>query len=366
MTLATVFRRTYNENPASAARVAEILADPGFGKHVTDHMVTMSWDERNGWHEAEIRPYEELRIAPCATALNYGQAIFEGLKAYRQPDGSVASFRPDANAARFRDSARRLTMPELPEELFLSSLSELVAMEDRWVPHGDGKSLYLRPLMIATSSDLFVAPGTEYRYVLVALPSAPYFTGGVRPVSLWLSHDYARAAPGGTGAAKYGGNYAGTFAAQAQAKAAGCDQVVFLDSVEHRWVEELGAMNLFFVFGSGTEARLVTPGLTGTLLPGITRDSVLRLAADLGLAVEERRVSTEEWESSANSGELTEVFACGTAAIIAPVGTVRHKTGEFTIADGEPGPVTMRLRDRLTGIQEGRDPDPYGWLHRLS
>ncbi|MGH3759336.1 branched-chain amino acid aminotransferase [Actinophytocola sp.] len=365
MTLATVFRHTPHQNPATPARIAEILADPGFGKHVTDHMVTIDFDPENGWHDGEIRPYEDLRIAPCANVLNYGQAIFEGLKAYRQPDGSVATFRPEANAARFRDSARRLAMPELPEDLFVSSLSELIAVEDRWIPAGDGQSLYLRPLMIATSTDLLVTPGTEYTYVVVALPSGPYFTGGVTPVSVWLSREYVRAAPGGTGAAKFAGNYAGTFVAQAQAKAAGCDQVVWLDAVERRWIEEMGGMNLFFVFGSGTDARVVTPGLTGTLLPGVTRDSVLRLATDLGLAVEERRVSTEEWQAAAASGALTEVFACGTAAVITPVGAVRHSEGGFTVADGEPGPVTMRLRDRLTGIQEGRVPDPYGWMRGI-
>jgi branched-chain amino acid aminotransferase len=364
MTLAAMFRHTPNQQPASAARVAEILADPGFGKHVTDHMVTMVFDERNGWHDGQIRPHEELRISPCANVLNYGQAIFEGLKAYRQPDGTVACFRPEANAARFRDSARRLAMPELPAELFMASLAELVAVEDRWVPDGDGKSLYLRPLMIATSTDLLVTPGTEYRYVVVALPSGPYFSGGVKPVSVWLSRQYVRAAPGGTGAAKFAGNYAGTFVAQAQAKAAGCDQVVFLDAVERRWVEEMGGMNLFFVFGAG--AQVVTPSLTGTLLPGVTRNSVLRLASELGLAAAERPVSIQEWESAAASGELTEVFACGTAAVVTPVGTVRHEGGEFTVSGGEPGPVTMRLRARLTGIQEGREPDPYGWLHRLS
>jgi branched-chain amino acid aminotransferase len=366
MTLALAFRHTPNARPATAERIAEILADPGFGKHVTDHMVTIRYDEANGWHDGEIRAHEELRIAPCANVLNYGQAIFEGLKAYRQPDGSVACFRPAANAARFRDSARRLAMPELPEELFMASLSELVTIEDRWVPDGDGKSLYLRPLMIATSTDLLVTPGTEYLYVLAALPAGPYFTGGVTPVTVWLSREYVRAAPGGTGAAKFAGNYAGTFVAQAEAKAAGCDQVVFLDAAERRWVEEMGGMNLFFVFGSGADARVVTPGLTGTLLPGVTRNSVLRLASDLGLAVEERRVSTTEWESAAGSGELTEVFACGTAAVITPVGAVRHPAGGFTIGDGEPGPVTMRLRERLTGIQEGREPDPHGWMHRFS
>jgi branched-chain amino acid aminotransferase len=346
---------------ASPGRVAEVLADPGFGKHVTDHMVTIEHTREFGWRNAVIRPHEPLELSPCTSALHYGQAIFEGLKAYRQPDGSVACFRPGVNARRFRESARRLAMPELPEEWFLESLRELVARDERWVPNGRGRSLYLRPLMFATSTDLVVGAGTEYLYVLIGMPAGAYFAGGVTPLRVWLSHEYVRAAPGGTGAAKCAGNYAGTLVAQAEAAAEGCDQVVWLDAAERRWVEEMGAMNLFFVFGT----RVVTPELTGSLLPGVIRDSVLRLATDLGYEVEERRVSVDEWEKTAKSGELTEVFACGTAAIIAPVGSVRHATGEFDVNGNEQGPVTRLVRERLTDIQQGLAPDPYGWRHRL-
>jgi branched-chain amino acid aminotransferase len=345
----------------SPARVAQVLADPGFGKHVTDHMVTIEHTRELGWHNAVVRPHEPLALSPCTSALHYGQSIFEGLKAYRQPDGSVACFRPAVNARRFRESARRLAMPELPAEWFLESLRELVARDERWVPDGRGSSLYLRPLMFATSTDLVVGAGTEYLYVLVGMPAGAYFTGGIAPLRVWLSHEYVRAAPGGTGAAKCAGNYAGTLVAQAEAAAEGCDQVVWLDATERRWVEEMGAMNLFFVFGS----RVVTPELTGSLLPGVIRDSVLRLAGDLGYEVEERRISVDEWEKTAQSGELTEVFACGTAAMIAPVGAVRHATGEFDINGNEQGPVTQLLRERLTDIQQGLAPDPYGWRHRL-
>jgi branched-chain amino acid aminotransferase len=359
------FSVTRNPVPASERRVAEVLADPRFGKYFTDHMVTIRYSGALGWHDAAVGPHEPLALSPCAAVLHYGQAVFEGLKAYRQLDGSIACFRPWMNAARFRSSARRLAMPELPEETFLAALGELVRVDERWVPEAGEKSLYLRPLMVSTSPDLLVTPADEYLFVVVASPAGAYYAGGVEPVTVWLSRDYVRAAPGGTGHAKFAGNYAGAFVAQRQAVEAGCDQVVWLDAVERRWVEEMGVNNLFFVFGSGPDARVVTPALTGSLLPGVTRDSVLRLVADLGYAVEERPVSTEEWESAATSGELTEVFACGTAAVITPVGTVRHADGEFTIGGHRSGSVTMLLRERLTAIQRGAAPDPHAWMHKI-
>ncbi|GIJ29231.1 branched-chain-amino-acid aminotransferase [Micromonospora qiuiae] len=361
----SAFRRRRSPAPAPPQRVAEILADPGFGRYATDHMVTIDYTPERGWHDAWVRPHEPLSLSPCTKALHYGQAIFEGLKAYRQPDGTIACFRPEANARRFRDSARRLAMPELPEDLFLASLRELAGYDEGWVPEGRGRSLYLRPLMIATSTDLVVGAARDYLYVLVALPSGAYFTGGAAPVTVWLSEEHIRAAPGGTGAAKCAGNYAGTMAAQARAAEQGCDQVVWLDAVERRWVEEMGAMNLFFVFGTGPGARLVTPQLSGSLLPGVTRDSILRLAHDLGHPVEERRVSVEEWQKAALTGELAEVFACGTAAVITPVGTVRHATGGFAVGDSRTGPVTVALRNALTEIHHGISGDPYGWMYRL-
>jgi branched-chain amino acid aminotransferase len=235
------------------------------------------------------------------------------------------------------------------------------------VPDDGEASLYLRPFMISDESTLGVnRPANQYLYSLIASPAGAYFAGGVKPVKVWLCHDYVRAAPGGTGAAKCAGNYAASFVAQAQAVAEGCDQVVWLDAVERRWVEEVGAMNLFFVFGSGDDVRLVTPELSGSLLPGITRDSLITLARDLGYTVEERRISTEEWEKKAESGELTEVFGCGTAAVITPVGSVKHTDGEFTIAGGQAGEVSMRLRQALSDIQRGTSPDRHNWLHRLA
>ncbi|WP_433270020.1 branched-chain amino acid aminotransferase [Actinosynnema sp. CS-041913] len=365
MTTALPFTRTTNPQPATPERVAEVLAKPGFGQHFTDHMVTIRWNREQGWHDAAVEPYHSLELDPAAMVLHYGQAIFEGLKAYRRPDGSIASFRPGANAERFRASARRLAMPELPDEVFLDSIRELLAVDSRWVPSVAEESLYLRPFMYSTERGLGVRPATEYLYVLIASPAGSYFAGGLKPVTVWLSTEYVRAAPGGTGAAKFAGNYAASLVAQAQAAEQGCDQVVWLDAVERRWVEEMGGMNLFFVLGSGEGARVVTPELSGALLPGITRDSLLRLAADFGYGVEERRFSTEEWEKKAESGELTEVFACGTAAVITPVGHVKHAGGEFSVSGGATGEVTLRLRERLTGIQQGLVEDPHGWMAKL-
>ncbi|SNR46053.1 branched chain amino acid aminotransferase apoenzyme [Haloechinothrix alba] len=367
MTTSLPFTHSLSSNPATPERVAEVLANPGFGTHFTDHMVTVRWDSGRGWHDATVEPYGPVTLEPATSVLHYGQAIFEGLKAYRQPDGSVASFRPQQNAARFRRSARRLAIPELDEEVFLRSIEELIAVDGRWVPAQEGESLYLRPFTIATEASLGVnRPANRYLYSLIASPAGSYFAGGVKPVSVWLSTDYTRAAPGGTGFVKCAGNYAASFVAQAQAVEQGCDQVVWLDANEHRWVEEMGGMNLFFVFGSGENAHIVTPELTGTLLPGVTRDSLITLCRDFGYPVTERKISTEEWEKAATSGELTEVFACGTAAVITPVGRVRHAGGEFDVGGGDPGEVTMRLRGELIGIQTGTHPDPHGWMHPLT
>jgi len=358
-----------NPSPHSADERAAILAAPGFGKHFTDHLVRIDYEggADGAWSEGRVLPYGPITLDPATAVLHYGQEIFEGLKAYRQPDGSIATFRADANARRFANSARRLGMAPLPEELFLASLQALVGVDRDWVPSEPDHSLYLRPFMVATEVGLGVnAPSSRYSYYLIASPAGSYFAGGIHTVKVSLSSEYTRAAPGGTGEAKCGGNYAAAFAGQAQAVAAGCDQVVWLDSAEHRWVEEMGGMNLYFVYGSGRSARLVTPALTGTLLPGVTRDSLLTLAADLGYACEEGKISTEEWRSAAASGELSEVFACGTAAVITPVGAVDSAHGGWTIGDGQPGPITMRLREQLTGIQTGTTPDTHGWLSTLA
>jgi len=343
------------------------LASPGFGQVFTEHMITIEWDAENGWHNAQLRPYGPLSLDPATKVLHYGQELFEGLKAYRQPDGSIVSFRPHANAARLNASCERMAMPPLPEDAFVEALELLVSADRDWVPTQEGHSLYLRPFMIATEPGMGInAPSSTYLFCVIASPSATYFSGAIRPVSVWLSQDYTRAAMGGTGAAKCGGNYAAAFVAQQQALAEGCDQVVWLDAVEHRWVEEMGGMNIFFVYGSGSSARIMTPALTGTLLPGITRDSLLKLAPDLGIPVTEDRISIEEWEAGCLSGEITETFACGTAAVITAVGRAKGPQGSWTIGDGEPGPVTMRLREELVGIQYGSQPDPHSWIHKLA
>ena len=352
--------------PCPAAERERLLADPGFGRVFTDHMTTISWTSDQGWHDAALVPYGPLSMDPASQVLHYAQEIFEGMKAYQRADGSVVAFRPRANAVRFRRSARRMALPELPEDAFIRAVELLVTADRDWVPAASGHSLYVRPFMFATGRTLMAdKPPSSVRCLVIASPAAPYFKGGVAPVTVWLSERYTRAAPGGTGEAKCGGNYAAALAGQLQALAAGCDQAVWLDAAEHRWVEEMGGMNLFFVFGSGSGARLVTPPLTGTLLPGITRDSLLMLAPDLGIPAGESMVSVEQWRAGAASGQITEVFACGTAAVITPVGMVKDAVGEWAIGDGQPGPVTMRLREALTGIQYGTAPDPYNWIHTI-
>jgi len=319
-----------------------------------------------GWYDARLTAYAPLQMDPSTAALHYAQSIFEGLKAYAQPDGSVATFRPTANAARFARSARRLAMPPVPEDAFLAAVDTLVDADRDWVPTGPDQTLYIRPYQLATEPFLGVRPANEYLFLVIASPAGAYFSRGVQPVSVYLSEDYIRAAPGGTGDVKCAGNYAASLLAQEQAIAAGCDQVVWLDALEKRYVEEMGGMNLFFVLGSGADAELVTPELTGTLLPGITRESLITLAREKGHTVTERRFSVEEWRKGVADGTVTETFACGTAAVITPIGSVDGPSGGWTIATGDPGPVTMRLREELIGIQYGHKPDPFGWIHKVA
>ncbi|MFF4832697.1 branched-chain amino acid aminotransferase [Streptomyces sp. NPDC001315] len=358
-------------HPLPDAERQEILAAPGFGQVFTDHMVTMRWDEGRGWHDGRLVPYGPLSLDPSSSVFHYGQECFEGMKAYRQENGAIALFRPGTNAARFNRSAERLAMPGIPRETFLQALELLVTQDSAWVPEQEGTSLYLRPMMIATQPELgFTLPSRSYLFCVFASPATAYFGAGAtpRPLTVWLSEDYTRAAPGGTGAAKAGGNYAAAFAAQRQAVAEGCDQVVWLDAAEHRWVEEMGGMNLFFVLApkDGGRPRIVTPPLTDTLLPGVTRDSLLRLAPLLDIDGDEAPMSTDRWQRLCASGELTEAFACGTAAVIAPVGKVKGAGDrEWLIGDGRPGPVTLRLREHLLGIQYGRRPDPFSWVHKV-
>ena len=355
-----------SDHPVPVGRRTEILADPGFGVHPTDHLVRATWTSEDGWHDARLEAFAPLQFDPLTNFMHYGQAIFEGLKAYRHADGRIVTFRPGQNAERFARSARRLAMAELPVELFVGSIEALVRQDREWVPSGQERSLYLRPFMLGTEVGLGVRPSNRYEYLLIASPAGAYFPRGLKPVTVWISDDYVRAAPGGTGEAKCAGNYAASLVAQAEAAQHGCDQVVWLDAVERRWIEEMGGMNLYFVYGEGDAARLVTPELTGSLLPGITRSSLLTVAEDLGIRAQEGRITVDEWCEGCASGEITEVFACGTAAVITPVGEVKSRTsGSWSVAEGGTGPVTTRLRQALLDIQTGEAPDTHSWLHTI-
>ena len=357
------FRLEPHGHPVDAGTRAGQLVDPGFGRVFTDHMAVIDWSTDAGWHDPRIVARAPLSFDPACAVLHYAQEIFEGLKAYRLADGGTALFRPDANARRFGNSARRMAMPELPTELFVRSLEELVAADRDWIPDSPDGALYLRPFMIASEAFLGVKPASEYLYMVIASSVGAYWKGGARAVSLWVSHDYTRAAPGGTGEAKCGGNYASSLLAQQEAIRRGYDQVVFLDAAERRWVEELGGMNIFFVHRDGS---LRTPPLAGTILPGITRNSLIQLARDEGMVVREEPYSIEQWRADAESGALAEAFACGTAAVVTPIGRVAGPEYQFTIGGGDTGPITARLLDRLSALQRGRAPDPHGWRHPLA
>jgi branched-chain amino acid aminotransferase len=356
------FTQLSHAAPVDAKERTARIAEPGFGRVFTDHMVTIRYTEGRGWHDATVQARAPLTLDPATAVLHYAQEIFEGMKAYAHPDGSLALFRPYANAARFNRSAARLAMPALPEDVFVESVERLVMADRDWMPPGDGGSLYLRPFMFASEVFLGVKPSAEYLYMVIAAASGAYWKGPARAISIWVSQDYTRAAPGGTGAAKCGGNYAASLTAQAEATAKGCDQVVFLDAVERRYVEELGGMNVFFVFDDGS---IATPPVSGTILEGITRASLLQLAQDEGLSVREEPYAIDQWRADAGSGLLREAFACGTAAVVTPIGHVHSASGHFTIGAGGPGQLTERLRDRLTGIQRGALPDPHDWVHRI-
>jgi len=356
------FNRLPHPAPTGLAERSAALANPGFGTLFSDHMVSIDYVEGLGWHNAGVGPRGPISLDPATAVLHYAQEIFEGLKAYRLADGGTALFRPEANARRFNLSAQRLAMPELPEEVFIGAIRELVAADRDWFPSVEGGSLYLRPFMFASEPFLGVRPAKEYKFLVIASPAGNYFKSGAPAVSIWVSSDYTRAAPGGTGAAKCGGNYAASLVPQAEAIARGHDQVVFLDAAEHKWVEELGGMNLFFVFDDG---RMVTPPLSGTILPGITRDSLIQLAREEGLEVSEERYSLDQWREDAASGKLVETFACGTAAVVTPVGKVAGHDGEFFVGSGGPGQLTSRLREKLVGIQRGTLEDRHGWVMRL-
>jgi branched-chain amino acid aminotransferase len=356
---------TVSDTPRSEDEVAEILASPGFGTHFTDHMLTLEWMPEQGWHGGRITKYGPLSMDPASAVLHYAQETFEGMKAYRHEDGSIWTFRPEENAKRMTRSSHRLAFPVLDPEDFVQAVDALVEVDQRWVPEGAGeKSLYLRPFMIASEVFLGVRPAQHVTFMVIASPAGAYFKGGIKPLTLWLTEEYTRAGRGGMGAAKTGGNYASSLVAQQEAIAQGCDQVVFLDVAEGKYVEELGGMNMYFVYDDG---HIVTPE-TGTILEGITRSAIIELAQRKGHKVEERKFSIDEWRDGVASGEIAEVFACGTAAVVTPVGTLKWDGGEVGTAGthgDEAGPLTLEIRQALVDIQYGRTEDPFGWMHRV-
>jgi branched-chain amino acid aminotransferase len=356
------FELRSNPKPRSESERSAILANPGFGMYFTDHMAVATWTAADGWHDSAIVPYGPFSLDPATAVLHYAQQVFEGLKAYRHDDGTIWTFRADQNAERILRSARRLALPPLQAEDFLCSIEELVAADVAWVPTAPEQSLYLRPFMFATEAFLGVRPAKRVTYCCIASPAGAYFTSGVKPIKIWIATTYSRAAPGGTGAAKCAGNYAASLLPQQQAIEHGCDQVMFADAAEHRWLEELGGMNVYLIT---TDNELITPELTGSILEGVTRDSILTLASEFGLTPVERRIEIAELLDGIGSGKVTELFACGTAAVATSIGTLHDEAGSYQVGSGESGETTLALRQRLLDIQYGRAEDKYGWLRRI-
>ena len=366
------FELRANPSPRPDAARAAILANPGFGVTFTDHMAVATWTSADGWHDSAVVPYGPFSLDPATAVLHYAQEIFEGLKAYRHPDGSVWLFRPDQNAARFARSAERLALPVLEEADFLASIDALVAADTAWVPSAPAseasipldneQSLYLRPFLFASEAFLGVRAAQRVTYCCIASPAGPYFARGMHPVSIWISTTYTRAAPGGMGAAKTGGNYAASLVAQQEAAAEGCDQVMFADATEHAYVEELGGMNVYLVTNDN---QLITPELNGTILEGVTRDSILTLAGEFGLTPVERRIGVDELLEGIDSGWVTELFACGTAAVVTPISLLKNAQGSHQVGSGETGETTAALRKNMLDVQYGRAEDTHGWLRRV-
>lgn len=332
-----------------------------FGKQFTDRMFVMEYDSGKGWHSARIQPYAPFVLDPAAMVFHYSQEIFEGLKAFRRADGTIALFRPADNVARFNRSARRMCMPEVDEKFFLDALLRLIRLEADWVPHHEGTSLYIRPTMIATEPMLGVRPSNKYLCYIILSPVGAYYKGGVAPVKIWISDFYVRATEGGTGEAKTGGNYAASLYAAKQAADNGYDQVLWLDAKERRFVEEVGSMNMLFLY----DGKIVTSPLRGTVLDGITRRSALTLLGEMGYQIEERALTVDEVMEGAASGRLTEAFGTGTAVVISPVGSFCYKGSCVQLGDGHPGKLTMELYNKLTAIQYGKEPDHHHWVTSL-
>ncbi len=329
----------------------------GFGKIFTDHMFVMNYTEGMGWHDARVVPFSNISLSPACVVFHYGQEMFEGMKAYKGENGETYLFRPEKNAARANESNRRLCIPEIPEEIFIEGVKAVVKVDEDWIPTEPGTSLYIRPFVIATDEFLGVAPSKTYLFMVILSPSGAYYSSGLSPVGIWIEDDYVRAVKGGIGYTKTGGNYAASLAAQVKAHDAGYSQVLWLDGVERRYIEEVGAMNIFFKI----DGKVVTPMLNGSILPGVTRNSVLQLLASWGVPTEERRISVDELLEAQKNGKLEEVFGTGTAAVISPVGKLRYKDDVMTIGDGSIGALSQKIYDTVTGIQTGKLDDPFGW-----
>lgn len=360
--LAEPFTVLPNTSPAADAKRQELIDKPAFGQVFSDSMAHMSWTKGEGWSDRRIEPYAPLKMDPGASVLHYAQECFEGLKAYHHADGSVWLFRPDANAERFQNSAKRLYLPELPLNDFLGSVAALTVQDAAWVPTRREYTLYLRPFLFASEPFLGVRAPHEVDYCVIASPSGPYFPGGVKPVSIWVEDKWFRTGPGGTGFAKCGGNYAASLLGEYRGLEQGCEQVCFVDAATKTYLEELGGMNMFVVHKDG---HLETPSLTGNILPGVTRRSVIQLAQDHGHDVVETMIKLTDLLSDIQSGEVTEVFACGTAAIITPIGRFKSETFDVTVAGGESGSLTVDLRNELLGIQLGEIEDTHNWMWKV-
>ncbi|WRS29263.1 branched-chain amino acid aminotransferase [Actinomycetaceae bacterium MB13-C1-2] len=358
-TAAERFPITVNENPSSDEDHATAMEALAFGVNFGDYMAVADWSEKEGWHDQRVVPYGPLDLTPAAAVLHYAQEVFEGMKAYRWADGSVWTFRPGFNAARLNHSARRLAMPEIPPEDFIGSLVQLVRADERWVPGTENSSLYLRPFMIADESFVGVRPAKHYKYVVIETPVGPYFKGGLAPVSIWITREYCRAAPGGTGDAKTGGNYAASLLPQRLASAKGFEQVCYLDPKTGRNLEELGGMNVFVIKKDGT---VLTPKLTGSILEGGTRGAIIQLLADKGTEVDETTIELEWLIEAIESGEVVEMFACGTAAVVVPIGQLAGEGFDVKISGDQ---LTREILDELSGIQHGTVPDRHNWMYQL-
>lgn len=333
----------------------------GFGKIFTDHMFIMDYKTGKGWHDARIVPYGNLEFSPAAMCLHYGQEVFEGLKAYRTADGDIQLFRPQENFKRLNVSNERLVIPPIDEEFALYALKELLKIEKDWVPHTDGASLYIRPFIIACDPFLGVRPGDEYKFIIILSPSGAYYSTGLNPVSIYVEEKYVRAVKGGMGFAKTGGNYAASLIGQDEAHKQNYSQVLWLDGVEKKYIEEVGAMNMFFV----VDGEVLTPELVGSILPGITRKSTIELCKSWGMKVTERRITIEEIAEAYKAGKLNEAFGTGTAAVISPVGHLKWGDLVMEINDNKIGPISQKLYDTMTGIQYGKLPDEHNWIVKI-